>query len=230
MAVLLAPGFMTDASLWDDCLPAFSRYGDIRHVDASLDDSVEEIAKRALAAAPSRFVMIGFSFGGYVAREIARRAPERVQALVLIATSARGKSEQQSAADRRLVAAMPSTFSGLSRRAIEMSLHPDHADEETTQRIRAMSLRLGGEIFRRQMTMRRDGDIELLSQIRCPTLVVAASDDRLRSHEEAEELWAGIHGAKFSIIHGSGHMLPFEAPRELTSIIVDWLDRLKVAG
>jgi pimeloyl-ACP methyl ester carboxylesterase len=221
---------MTDASVWDDCLPAFSRYGDIQHVDASLDDGIEAIAERALTTAPGRFVMIGFSFGGYVAREIARRAPERLQALILIATSARGKPEKQAAADRRLAAAMPAAFSGLSRRAIETSLHPDHADEKTIERIRAMSLRLGGEVFRRQMTMRRVGDVERLSEIRCPTLVISASDDRLRSREEAEELWAGIHGAKFSVIYGSGHMLPIEAPRELASITVNWLDRLKIAG
>jgi len=174
--------------------------------------------------------MIGFSFGGYVAREIVRRAPERVQALALIATSARGKSEQQAAADRRLVAAMPPAFSGLSRRAIETSLHPDHADEETIERIRAMSLRLGGEVFRRQLIMRREGDVELLSQIRCPTLIIAASDDRLRSQEEAKELWTGIDGAKLSIIHGSGHMIPIEAPRELAGVTVEWLDRLQTEG
>ena len=43
------------------------------------------MAQRALADAPPSFVMVGFSMGGYVAREIVRAAPDRVSGLVLIA-------------------------------------------------------------------------------------------------------------------------------------------------
>ena len=44
MAILFVPGFMTDETIWDDCIEAFRPLGPIQHVDTSLDASIEEIA------------------------------------------------------------------------------------------------------------------------------------------------------------------------------------------
>jgi pimeloyl-ACP methyl ester carboxylesterase len=75
-------------------------------------------------------------------------------------------------------------------------LHPKDRDNEALiERVRAMGTRLGGDVFRRQSMLERPGDLDRLSEIRCPTLVVAASQDQLRSLEEARELQAGIPGA-----------------------------------
>nr|WP_255711917.1 alpha/beta hydrolase [Xenorhabdus sp. PB30.3] len=46
---------------------------------------------------PDRFVLVGFSLGGYVARWIASLVPERIEALVLIATSNFPDSDNQKA-------------------------------------------------------------------------------------------------------------------------------------
>lgn len=223
LGILLVPGFMTDSSLWDDCLHAFDGFEPLRHVDTSRDDSIEAIAARALAQAPEEFLLVGFSFGGYVAREIARRAPGRVKGLILIATSARGVEPKPVAAGRGGSAVDDASFTGLNRRTIETSLHPDHVNEATVERIRQMSARLGGAVFRRLSSMRRAGDIDKLGSIACPTLVVAARDDRLRSEDEARELYEGIPNANIAFVEHSGHMIPIEAPEALTAIVVDWL-------
>ena len=68
----------------------------------------------------------------------------------------------------------------------------------------------------------RGGQVTL-AQIDCPTLVIAADADRLRSLDEARELADGIVGAQLRIIEGSGHMVPLEAPEVLATLIVDWL-------
>jgi pimeloyl-ACP methyl ester carboxylesterase len=73
----------------------------------------------------------------------------------------------------------------------------------------------------------RPGDLHLLGEIRCPTLVVAAGHDRLRSLEEAQELHAGIAGAQFALVEDSGHMIPLEAPQALCDVIVPWLEQLR---
>jgi len=117
-------------------------------------------------------------------------------------------------------------FSGLSRTAVATSLHPQQRDNlELIERVRAMGMRLGGEVFRRQSMLDRPGDIERLIDIRCPTLVVAADHDQLRSLEEARELQAGIPGATLEVIEDSGHMIPIEAPARLAEVIVPWLAR-----
>ena len=61
MALLLAPGFMCDADLWRDMADVLGTLGPLVHADLSRDPSIEAMAERALAGAPPRFVMVGFS-------------------------------------------------------------------------------------------------------------------------------------------------------------------------
>jgi pimeloyl-ACP methyl ester carboxylesterase len=228
MALLLVPGFMADETLWADLLLQLAPLGPIRHADLRHDTSVEAMARRALDAAPPAFLLIGFSMGGYVARDIARLAPacgKRVQALVLIATSTRPDTAALRQKKGAIGHAAPSiAFSGLSRTAVASSLHPkEKHNDAMIERIRAMGTRLGGEVFRRQSVLERPGDIDRLSEIRCPTLVVAAAQDGLRSLQEAQELQAGIPDASLAVIQDSGHMIPVEAPQQLAQLIVPWL-------
>lgn len=225
MSVLLVPGFMLDADLWRDVIPALGDLGPFVHADLSQDSSIADMARRALANAPERFLLIGFSMGGYVAREILRQAPERVSAIVLVATSARGDTDVQrqrkSAAEGR---STDTVFRGLSTPAIVSSLHPDNASRtDIIERIQAMGQRLGGEVFRRQSLLQREDEMELLATIRCPCLIVAGEIDKLRSRSEAEELHHGIVCSAFHVIEKTGHMIPIEAPIALADTIRRWL-------
>jgi pimeloyl-ACP methyl ester carboxylesterase len=232
-ALVLLPGFMADASLWDDMREALEGFGPVLHGELGQDDSIMGMAQRVLASTPCpSFVLIGFSMGGYVAREVARMAPERVAALVLVATSARGDTPEQ---ERRKQAgargAAKLAFRGLSRVAIASSLHRDRAgDEAMIARVRTMGERLGRDVFLRQSMLARIGDADRLGEIRCPTLVVAAAQDRLRSLEEAAELRDGIPGAEMRIVDPSGHMVPLENPRMLAATVLSWLRTLPSLG
>ncbi|MBU3971816.1 MAG: alpha/beta hydrolase [Alphaproteobacteria bacterium] len=222
---------MLDRDLWTDAQHGLQGIGDLTYADFSRDGSIEAMSGRLLDDAPERFVLIGFSMGGYVAREAARRAPRRVLALVLIATSSREDSDIQ-AQRMAAVARAPnlSKFTGLSRRSIASSLAADHADEATIARIRAMGDRLGGEVFQRQSNLVRYSDTECLADISCPTLVIAAAEDRLRSLAEAQELQEGIRQSTLITIAGSGHMIPMEAPESMVDAIAAWLGSLPGAS
>jgi len=225
MSLLLVPGFMADETLWSGLEAPLAPFGPLQYADLRHDSSIVAMARRALDAAAPSFMLIGFSMGGYVAREIARLAPARVRALVLIATSTRPDTPALRQRKGVVGNAAPSiAFSGLSRIAVASSLHPkEHNNEALIERVRAMGMRLGGEVFRRQAMLERPGDLDRLQAIRCPTLVVAAAQDQLRSLEEARELQAGIAGATLEIIEDTGHMIPIEAPERLAALIVPWL-------
>ena len=116
---------MADETLWDDVAGPLGKFGPLTHADLRHDSSIEAMAGRALADAPDSFVLIGFSMGGYVAREIARRAPGRVRALVLVATSTRADSPSLRRSRATVGRAAASVaFSGLSTTAIATSLLP----------------------------------------------------------------------------------------------------------
>lgn len=227
MTLLLIPGFMADATLWDALTDDLAPFGPLVATDLSRGEDIESMAAAILSDAPERFVAVGFSMGGYVARELARIAPERVEALILIATSARGDTEELIRQRRSSLKAPPKAFKGLSRPAIVSSLHPDLADDEAMiARVRDMGLRLGGEVFHRQSAMARAGDLDRLGEIRQPTLIVAADADRLRSREEAEELHRGIAGATLETVEHTGHMIPLEQPKALARVMTEWLASL----
>ena len=228
MAMLLVPGFMLDDALWDDLAPLLVPSGPLQLASLDAGNAIETMAQAVLASAPPAFVLLGFSMGGYVAREIARMAPERVIALILVATSARPDRPELDA--RRIAAARQASrtaFHGLARGAIRASLHASRGgDAALIERVRVMGERLGPDVFLRQSAVVRAGDGATLGQIRCPTLVIGADGDQLRSVDEAREQAEGIPGAELAIIAGSGHMIPLEAPAALAHIVSGWLATL----
>lgn len=226
--IVLVPGYMLDRDLWTEFEAGLAAVGEanftVRHADLSQDRTIEAMAARLLANAPERFVLVGFSMGGYVAREVARSAPSRVLALVLIATSSEGDSDIQRQRKRAVATAFyPSRFTGLSRSAVRSSFAPAHADGPLVDRVRDMSERLGGAVFQRQSALVRVSDADRLGEIACPTLIIAGEEDRLRRLEEAQALHEGIAGSTLAVVPASGHMIPLEAPAALLDIVAPWL-------
>ena len=85
--LILLPGFLCDADLWRDQVAGLADLVRCQVADLTRGDSIAELARQTLALAPPRFALAGFSFGGYVAQEILRQAPQRVERLALLDTS-----------------------------------------------------------------------------------------------------------------------------------------------
>lgn len=223
-SIALVPGFMLDDALWDDfvfCLPDDWR---VQRITLPRGSTVLEVAHGVAAQLDGPPMILGFSMGGYVACALAGAHPSLVDALVLIATSSRlegavgAKNWPQEA---------QAGFKGLSRRAIQRSLGPANiANEELVDRVHAMSLRLGGEAFAWQSALDRS-DVPL-QEISCPTLVVAAENDQLRTLQESQELAESIVGAELRVVAGAGHLIPLETPRRLAELISEWISTTSV--
>ena len=84
-----------------------------------------------------------------------------------------------------------------------------------------MGARMGHAAFATQSLLDR-ADVPS-DQIQCPTLIIAAVQDRLRQAEEAQELCVQIPGARLEVIEGSGHMVPLEQPETLARLMSQWL-------
>jgi len=223
--LVFLPGFMLNQALWDDMHDDLARLGQVYFGDLSRDGSLTAMADRVLQEAPEEFVLLGFSMGGFVAQEIALKAPQRVRGLALLNTSSRPQSAQESAATLAQIALAERTpFKGLTSRALASSLHPSRAaDIVLLQRLQAMALDNGKEVFLRQLATLRDGSYADLQDIACPVLIVASDADRLRSVEESAEMARRIPAARFEIVADCGHMTPLEKPQELFQMINDWI-------
>ncbi|MFC4256483.1 alpha/beta fold hydrolase [Croceibacterium xixiisoli] len=74
-------------------------------------------------------------------------------------------------------------------------------------------------MFARQAALDRPDDTARLAEITCPTLVVAAAQDRLRTVEESRVLQVGIAGSRLIVVEHCGHLIPLEQPDQLAASI-----------
>jgi pimeloyl-ACP methyl ester carboxylesterase len=217
--LVLLPGSMCDSDLWRDMVPELSPLGQLHYGNLFEDDTLEGMARRVLGEAPQRFVLVGFSMGGFVARVLTLMAPERVSGVAFACTSARGFSDEERA--RRMGSRRhPGGSNGVAR-----GLHPDRErDSVLLERLRGMQRRLGPDVWKRQAALvRRDGYADL-ERITCPALVIACRQDRLRNFDETERMARHLPQARFEVIEDCGHMAPLEKPRELGRLIVEWIE------
>ncbi len=222
--LVLLPGFMCDADLWADMAPDLAKIGEVHFGNVYEDDSLHGMAERVLAGAPEKFVLVGFSMGGFVARVLALLAPQRVSGVAFVATSARGYTPEET--ERRKQGLLPGNRpSGAPVLTAALGLHPDRErDPALLGRLRAMQRRLGPEVRARQAGMvRLDGYAEL-ARIACPSLVVACRQDRLRTMEETRRMADCLPDARFEVIEDCGHMAPLEKPHELAALLDDWIE------
>jgi pimeloyl-ACP methyl ester carboxylesterase len=225
--LLLLPGLLCDAALWRGQVDDLGDIAAPLIADLTHDDSVTEMVRRALAAAPPRFALAGLSMGGYVAQEIMRQAPERVLRLALLDTSARADSPEQSARRRGLIElAEKGEFRGVTPRLLPVFLHPSRlADTPLTDAVTAMAERVGKDAFLRQQRaiMGRPDGRRSLPAIRCPTLVLCGREDQLTPPDLSDEIAALVPGARLAVVEDCGHLSTMERPWEVSVELRQWL-------
>lgn len=224
--LVLLPGLLNDADLWRDQIEALSDIVECQVGDITRGGSLEELAERVLAEAPSSFVLSGFSLGGYVAQGILRRA-EPVSKVAFLDTSVHPDSPERAATSQALnrAAQAPGRFQGFGDRLLATYLDPAHlSDESIVSRIRAMTEGLGPEVFVRQNNVERKDGPDLIAGLACPVLVVCGENDALTHVSEHHCMAALAPEAVLVIAPGtSGHMTPIEAPHAVSEALRTWL-------
>jgi pimeloyl-ACP methyl ester carboxylesterase len=225
--LVLLPGTLLDAELFEQQVAHLADVADITVGDLTRDDSIAGMAGTVLAAAPSCFALAGLSLGGIVAFEIMRRAPERVDRLALLDTNPAPPRPDQLAAwaelgelaeAGRLDQVVERLLPGLFRSGWR-------DDERKVASVRAMAARVGPQAYvrqRRALAGRADSR-PALAAIACPTLVLVGRDDVLTPPALHEEMAAAIPHAKLLVIEHCGHLSPLEQPRAVTSALRAWM-------
>jgi pimeloyl-ACP methyl ester carboxylesterase len=222
----LLPGFLCDDDLWRDQLSGLADIAACTVADLGHGDSIAALAQQVLDAAPPRFALAGFSFGGYVAQEIARQAPQRIARLALLDTSFHADTPeriaQRRAANRSV--SLPGEFRGMTERLLPSFVAAERLhDTALAQRINAMTLRQGREVFIRQNAMRREDGAAALRALRCPVLVLCGRLDVLTPPALHQAMAALMPQARLVVVEDSGHMSPMEQPAAVTRALREWL-------
>jgi len=224
--ILLVPGLNCSSRLYAAQVPALWRLASVMVADHRRGETMAEIARQILAAAPSRFRLAGLSMGGYIALEIMRQAPARVLRLALLDTSARPEAPEQTERREKLIAlAQKGHFLEINNILWPVLVDPSRLkDAGLRAEIDRMAEESGAEAFVRQQRaiIGRADSRPTLGTIKCPTLMIVGASDQLTPPAHAEETAQGIPGAKLVTLAGCGHMSPMEKPEEVTRLLVDF--------
>jgi poly(3-hydroxyalkanoate) depolymerase len=174
-----------------------------------------------------RVDLLGVSFGGVLAQQLAHQAPRRVRRLVLAATGPG-------------LGGLP----GSPRVLLSLLTPRRYRDPDYFRRIAGRVY--GGEARRDpEAVLRRSGaplqppsawgylgqlyaisgwtSLPWLPTLRQPTLVLAGDDDPIVPLVNARILARRIPQARLQVIHGGGHLVILERPAEMAELVVQFL-------
>ena len=186
------------------------------------------MAETVLGNAPEKFVYAGLSMGGYAGFEIIRQAPERVEALILMNTSARPDTPEQRVPRLGLIElAKTHGVSAVADTVLPVILAEQNlGNKGLTDTVHRMAKDTGLDAFLRQQSaiMGRADSTGSLSAIACPTLVIVGDSDTLTPPERAREIAEVIPGAELKIIENCGHLSTLEQPDAVSAAIRTFLE------
>ena len=188
--------------------------------------SFEACVADILGAASERFVLCGYSMGGRIAQHVALAAPERVERLVLVATTAGIADAAERAArradDERLAAfADDATIEQFADRWAAQPLFagtPPEAARIWREDLERNDPRALAAVLRGMGTGAMEPLWERLSALTMPATVLAGADDA-KFVALGERLAAALADAELVVVEGAGHGLPREAPEAVVAAL-----------
>jgi pimeloyl-ACP methyl ester carboxylesterase len=193
----------------------------LEHVE-DLWDLVLYYAELLDALELPRVTLIGHSFGGMVAAEIAATNPERVDRLVLIAPIGLWRDDHPVP---DVSGVPPDQLPGLlladpTGPLAALLPAPDPADHEAMFTA-AMTL---SSILQFIWPLPDKGLHKRLYRVKAPTLLVWGAQDRLAAPAYGEDFAAAIAGARLELVDGAGHLPQLEQGEQTLSTVTAFLD------
>lgn len=185
-----------------------------------------DIAEIVEADSPGSAHIVGHSFGGMIAQELALSHPHLVKSLTLIATAAtftddtRAFMRGHAASVRRngMDAAVPLTPHWLAPETLR--LRPDALDR-LEKSIRAMDAAVYASAWDEIASFDTTDRLAALTR---PTLVLAGGQDTNTPPADATLLAKAIPHAELKVIDDAAHMIPLDTPDRLNDELLGFLD------
>jgi 3-oxoadipate enol-lactonase len=235
--LVLGSSLGTTGAMWQPQLAALTehfrvvRYDHLGHGDSDVPDGPYTIAELGTAVLRllddlrvRRASYAGLSLGGMVGMWLAANAPDRIDRMVLLCTSA-GLGPEQGWRDRAAatraggVEAVADTVVARWFTKGFAATRPSEVAEYRSMLTATLAEGYAGccEAIA-AMDQRAD-----LARIAAPTLVIAAANDPAIPIEHARVLVDGIPGAGLRVVGDAAHLASVEQPERITRLLLDHL-------
>ena len=200
------------------------------------DDIVDLILQLVDRLIPGeRFLLVGESYGGYLAQGIVHQRPDDVSGMLLI-----GPLVEPDDAKRDLPAGISFRSLGLEE-SLEgeedwfFDLFVTDQIERTWVRFRDEMLaafEAGDDAFQKRIREDRDAYAlsyavgDLTEPFRGPSLIVTGRQDRLVGYQDPWSILESYPRCTFAVLDMAGHAMQIEQDRLFGALVHEWLDRL----
>ncbi len=210
----------------------------------TLENNVEDLEALRAYLGLSKIVLIGGSYGGMVALSYAIKYPEKVQALIAIATAGsyhfleKAKEILQQKGTPEQIKICEYLWAGNFKDEKHLSkyfqvtaplyslsynnkknTYATHNFKRTILSVDAINLAFS--TFLREYNI-----VNQLSKITAPTLVIGAKEDWICSPEFSQEIAEKIPNSTLKIFENCGHLIRADQPVKLIQEITNFLDNL----
>jgi 3-oxoadipate enol-lactonase len=236
-ALLMGGSLGTTLKLWERQLPLAERLRLVRydhrgHGASPVPPAPYEIAdlgRDAVALMDSlkleRASYCGLSIGGMVGIWLGANAPERIERLVLICTSAH-ISPASVWRERAAAVLEAGSAEVIADAVVDRWLTPDYAAEHADVRaeLRAMLVATDAAGYAACCGAIERMDLrEQLPRITAPTLVISGSDDPATPVEHQRLIAAAIPGARHEVVGPAAHFAAVQQPEAVNRLILEHL-------
>jgi pimeloyl-ACP methyl ester carboxylesterase len=229
--IVLIPAMGCDGRLYSALAQALSPLLAVTMVVGD-KDNLKECVEQVLAGAPGKFIVLGTSFGGRVALEVALADPTRVEGLVVIGAGS-GSAADPALGFKRAARLRDGEFETVVTEMADMVSHrPGPNGPAARALFIAMARDNGGELMAAQSeALARRLDLgPRLQEILCPSLMLWGREDKFSPASDGLKMSTGIPRARYAEISGCGHFPSLEAPTETVEILLHWLQDAKLTS
>jgi 3-oxoadipate enol-lactonase len=190
----------------------------------SIDDLADDVVALLDELGVERAHVVGLSLGGMTALRLAARAPDRVDRLAVLCTSA--KPEPGPFLERAAAVRSGGT-APLAPAIAARWLTPGYAaaNPDLVGRLEAMIAGADDQGYAACCEVVASLDLrENLARIGAPTLVVSGADDVALPPEHQQVIAEGIAGAELLTVQPGAHLANLEQPEQITAALLAHLD------
>lgn len=206
MNVILLHGWPLSERMWVPQVTALRKNGFepiVPHLYGR-GPSIDGWAAYLLRDNDGQFVAVGASMGGYCALALARRAPERIVGMALVASRAGADTF-----DRRRQ--RDDEIAALRARGVPPELDTDETAED---------LAVAQEAMRNRMDL-----AGIAASFGGPLLVCVGDQDDIVSVDESRELASGALRGTLEVFPGAGHFVSVEQPDRFNAVLLEFLSQ-----
>ena len=228
--IVFIPGLLLTAEFFALQAEALSADYEIAYADTTGLDTITAMAERVLDEVEGDFIPIGLSMGGYITLELARLAPDRLKAMVVMDSAAHQDSAEKTKTRKALIEmSYLGKFKGVTRTLLPSLIAPHHLEnEELCQKIMDMAGMIGHDNFvlQQKAIMTRRDQFDTLRGLEKAALFVVGDVDVLTPPKDVLAMADATKGSRFVEIANTGHLPPMESPKATNTTLKEFLARI----